>query len=136
MCDSDDLLGTYVALPFDLADAHWPTLEHYWQALRLTDARQIERLRSSPSPADANRLGRRLWWRRRRDWKRVAPRQVGAALWLRCQHYPAAAEALRETGERPIIETSQYDYFWGCGRDGRGENIYGRVLMELRGRLR
>jgi hypothetical protein len=58
------------------------------------------------------------------------------AFYLKCRTHPEAAEALLATGERPILETSQYDYFWGCGRDLRGENAYGQVLMAVRQRLR
>jgi predicted NAD-dependent protein-ADP-ribosyltransferase YbiA (DUF1768 family) len=28
------------------------------------------------------------------------------------------------------------DSFWGCGSDGKGRNMLGRLLMELRERLR
>ena len=29
-----------------------------------------------------------------------------------------------------------YDCYWGCGRDTRGLNTYGKVLMNVRARLR
>lgn len=45
-------------------------------------------------------------------------------------------DALVATGECLIMETSQYDYFWGCGRDTRGLSAYGKVLMGVRARLR
>jgi predicted NAD-dependent protein-ADP-ribosyltransferase YbiA (DUF1768 family) len=35
-----------------------------------------------------------------------------------------------------LVESSNYDYFWGCGRDRRGENMYGKVLMNVREKLR
>lgn len=31
-----------------------------------------------------------------------------------------------------LIEASPHDVFWGRGFDGRGENMLGKVLMELR----
>ncbi|MGV6806534.1 MAG: NADAR family protein, partial [bacterium] len=50
--------------------------------------------------------------------------------------YPELAEQLLATGDNPIIENTQFDYFWGVGRDGRGENAYGKVLMSVRNKLR
>ena len=46
------------------------------------------------------------------------------------------AEALLATGDTHLIENNNYDYFWGCGRDRRGENMYGKVLMNVREKLR
>ena len=57
-------------------------------------------------------------------------------VYRKCRTSDDAATALLGTGERRIIETSQYDYYWGCGRDTRGLNTYGKVLMQVRERLR
>jgi len=44
-------------------------------------------------------------------------------------------QALLDTQEEQLVENSQYDYFWGCGRDRRGDNHYGKVLMGIRSKL-
>ena len=41
-----------------------------------------------------------------------------------------------DTGNRPISEHTGRDSFWGNGGDGSGLNIIGRLLMELRKKLR
>ena len=43
--------------------------------------------------------------------------------------------ALLSTGERKLIEDSPVDYYWGCGEDGSGVNMLGKLLMELRTEL-
>jgi len=58
------------------------------------------------------------------------------ALYTKCRTHPEVAERLLSTGEARLVENSQYDYFWGCGRDHRGHNTYGQVLMDVRSRLR
>jgi predicted NAD-dependent protein-ADP-ribosyltransferase YbiA (DUF1768 family) len=58
------------------------------------------------------------------------------AIYTRCLSNPASARALLETGNKRIVESSLYDYYWGCGRDGRGLNTYGEVLMDVREKLR
>jgi ribA/ribD-fused uncharacterized protein len=58
------------------------------------------------------------------------------AVYTKCRTHPEVSEALLATAELPIMEASQYDYYWGCGRDGRGHNTYGKVLMKVREKLR
>ena len=43
---------------------------------------------------------------------------------------------LLATGEAELIEDSAHDPFWGIGRDGRGENRMGRLLMKVRQEIR
>ena len=31
-----------------------------------------------------------------------------------------------------IIEDSPYDYYWGCGSDGKGKNMLGQLLCKIR----
>ena len=57
-------------------------------------------------------------------------------VYIKCRAHAEVAEALLETGEQKIMESSQFDYYWGCGRDGRGHNAYGKVLMAVRDKLR
>jgi ribA/ribD-fused uncharacterized protein len=40
------------------------------------------------------------------------------------------------TGDEEIVEDSPIDSYWGCGADGKGQNNLGKILMEVRSRLR
>jgi predicted NAD-dependent protein-ADP-ribosyltransferase YbiA (DUF1768 family) len=40
------------------------------------------------------------------------------------------------TGDEEIIENSPIDSYWGCGADGQGKNMLGKILMETRDILR
>jgi predicted NAD-dependent protein-ADP-ribosyltransferase YbiA (DUF1768 family) len=55
--------------------------------------------------------------------------------YTKCHNHPEVAQRLLDTGDRTLVETSQYDYFWGLGRDRRGSNVYGAVLMDVRKKL-
>ena len=57
-------------------------------------------------------------------------------IYIKCRTHAEAANRLIATDEQKIIENSQFDYFWGCGRDGRGHNTFGKVLMAVRDKLR
>lgn len=39
---------------------------------------------------------------------------------------------LLSTGNQTIVEDSPYDYIWGIGKNGVGQNLLGKVLMETR----
>lgn len=39
------------------------------------------------------------------------------------------------TGERKLVEHTTNDRYWGDGGDGNGQNMLGRMLMELRTEL-
>ena len=57
------------------------------------------------------------------------------AIYTKCRSYPEIAKQLIDSHPNQIIENSQYDYFWGCGRDRRGQNYYGKILMAVRDKL-
>lgn len=93
-------------------------------------------IRDALRPEAAQKLAKKHHRRIRSDWKRIRDTIMTRGVYIKCRTHPDAAEALLATGDEKILENSQYDYYWGCGRDGRGENAYGRVLMEVRSKLR
>ena len=44
-------------------------------------------------------------------------------------------DALIATGDEEIVEENPDDDFWGTGKDGRGENQTGKILMRIRNEL-
>jgi ribA/ribD-fused uncharacterized protein len=46
------------------------------------------------------------------------------------------AELLRATGDAELVEDSPSEPYWGIGPDGQGSNWAGRVLAEVREKLR
>jgi hypothetical protein len=59
-----------------------------------------------------------------------------AALYAKFTQHPALRTMLVDTGEAHLIEASSKDRFFGEGKDGTGQNHLGRLLEELRERLR
>jgi len=136
MTNAEDPLATFSRHAIDLDGGHWPSLEHYVQAMRFEDTELREQVRSAHHPAEARQIARRHRRHTRGDWMQIEATVMTRGCWIKCLSHPEVAGALLATGERRIIETSQYDYHWGCGRDGRGHNAYGRILMAVRERLR
>jgi ribA/ribD-fused uncharacterized protein len=130
-----DPLAAYSKHGFDLDDDHWPSVEHYYQAMKFEDPDLRAQIRDAPNPDAAVKLAKKNKRRIRADWKNVRVTMMTRGVYIKCRSHPEVARALMDTGARNILETSQYDYYWGCGRDGRGENAYGQVLMNVRERL-
>ena len=128
-------LGTFSQHGFELEDAYWPSVEHYYQAMKF-DSDYRQQVRAATHPKRARKLGRYRLKRRRKDWKKIKVTAMTRGVYTKCKTHPEVAEALLATGERTLIENSNYDYFWGCGRDRRGDNMYGKVLMRVRDKLR
>jgi ribA/ribD-fused uncharacterized protein len=136
MMDEANLLASASPRPFVLDDAEWPTAEHYVLAMQFEDPALRAEIRSAVGPQEARKLAKRHKRRIRSDWESVRRVYMTRAIYIRCLAHPASARALLETGEKRIVESSLYDYYWGCGRDGRGLNTYGEVLMDVREKLR
>ncbi len=134
--DPDDPLSSYAPFAFDLDDGHWPSVEHYYQAMRFADPDDRAPILATRDPAAAATIARKRRRAARPDWDSVKEVFMTRGTYIKCRSHAAVADALLATGERQIIENSQYDYFWGCGRDTRGRNAFGNLLMAVRARLR
>ena len=58
------------------------------------------------------------------------------AAYTLAQMYPDIQTFLLDSDEKLIVETSLYDHYWGIGRDLRGDNMAGRVWMDVRERFK
>ena len=135
--DENETLGSAAMQPFSLDDQDWPSVEHYFQALSYEGhPKLLQKILASPTAKSAAAATKWQFWKKRKDWKKVCTVIMTRAVYTRCKTYPEVAQALLETGEVRLVENSNYDYFWGCGRDRRGENAYGKVLMNVREKLK
>ncbi|AOY86815.1 GTP cyclohydrolase [Marinobacter salinus] len=134
--DPESPFGTHAAFSFELEGKIWPTVEHYFQGMKFTDEVWQEKIRAAATPGLARKLGRKRNKSFRRDWKQVRETVMTRGVYVRCRTHPELTEQLLKTRDQKIVENSNFDYFWGCGRDRRGDNCYGKVLMNVRDKLR
>ena len=134
--DTTYMLGTYSAHPFTLEDKEWPTVEHYYHAMKFEDSDYQEKIRLAPSAEKARKLGRTRFKKIRKDWSNAKTVFMTRAVYTKCKTYPNISDLLLNTDAKRLVEDSVYDYFWGCGRDRRGTNMYGQVLMNVRDKLK
>jgi ribA/ribD-fused uncharacterized protein len=129
----------------------WPSVEHYYQAQKSDSHRYRAAIRAAVSPGIAKRLAappdapRRLsqqsWFRKngklpRADWAEVKLAVMRRADEAKFLQNPDLAQRLLATGDAELVEDSRNEAFWGTGRDDAGLNWAGRILMEIREKLR
>lgn len=118
------------------------TSEALYQACRFPHEPEVQRLiLAQASPMAAKMKSKPHRHNTRPDWERV---KVDIMRWcLRVklvQNWEKFSQLLLETGERPIVEQSRRDDFWGAKPVDEqtlvGRNVLGRLLMDLREEIR
>jgi ribA/ribD-fused uncharacterized protein len=92
-------------------------------------------IRSADHPAKAAKLAKANRKLVRKDWSQVRQLMMTRAVYTKCRTHREVADLLLSTGDKHIVDTTMYDYYWGVGRDGRGHNVFGKVLMAVRDKL-
>jgi ribA/ribD-fused uncharacterized protein len=118
-------------------DGLWyPTVEHYFQAMKFPGHEHAEKIRLAAKPAIAKQLGRSRSVQLREDWEDIKIDVMRAAVRKEFTTHAELTQLLLETGDEELVEAAPADYFWGRGKSGTGQNWLGRILMEVRAELR
>lgn len=128
-------LSNFYPSPIDFNGAIFPTVEHYFQAMKTDDLSQREAVRACATPGDAKRAGRQVTLKPGWDERRIAVMRYGLELKFGPQHQ-VLADWLLSTGDTLLVEGNTWgDTFWGRVR-GVGSNWLGHLLMARRAELR
>jgi N-glycosidase YbiA len=127
-------LSNFAPFGFEAYGVYWSTVEHYFQAQKFLDNAHRERIRKAASPRDARALGQSRQFPLRPGWDEAREEVMLYALRLKFKR-PELRRILVNTGSRPLVEASPFDYFWGAGQDGSGLNRLGRLLEQVRTEL-
>lgn len=90
----------------------------------------------APSAHEAFRLAQIGKPFQRADWDAVKVETMGRILRMKAAQHEYVRRKLLATGERELIENSWRDDFWGWGPNRDGQNMLGKVWMEVRTELR
>ena len=116
----------------------YPTVEHYFQAMKTLDLKERGWIASAPTPGEAKRRGRAV--KLRPDWEEVKEQVMLDGLRLKFK-IPAMREVLLSTQSAELIEgNTWHDNTWGnCScdacKDIEGKNMLGKLLMKVRAEL-
>lgn len=114
----------------------WKTTEHFFQYEKVIDwdRNLANRIREAHTPAEAKKLAREMPLSAHPSvaTKVNIMREALAAKFMHSE----LRDKLLATGDDLIEEDAPWDSFWGTGKDGKGQNMMGKLLMELRKKLR
>ncbi len=135
--DEYGCFSNFARAPFEVDGKVWLTSEHYFQAMKFPDAPEYqEKIRTTPSPMVAARLGRSRSVPIRKDWESSKDDIMREAVRMKFTHNLEMRKILLSTGDAQLVEHTKNDRYWGDGGDGTGKNMLGKILMEVRDELR
>lgn len=119
------------------------TSEALYQCCRFPHLPHVQReIIEQTSPMTAKMKSKPHREHTRSDWDQVRAKVMRWCLRVKlAQNYETFGRLLLSTGELPIVERSRKDAYWGAKLSADeaclvGENVLGRLLMELREKLR
>jgi len=124
--------------PLFVNDIIIPSSEALYQAMRysLFPKAQNEIIKQA-SPMTAKMISKKYLPYSRQDWDLIKLKVMRWVMEIKLsQHWNKLAPILERTSNRPIVELSYKDQFWGAVNKGNGQligiNALGRLWMDLR----
>ena len=113
------------------------TSEHAYHWEKFPDFPDIQaEILASRSAHDAFKIAEKHADRVRDDWKSIRVGVMRCLLRAKADQHEYVRRKLLATGERELIEDSWRDSFWGWGPTKDGQNMLGRLWMEIREAMR
>ena len=127
-------LSNFYDSPISDCDGNmYPTVEHFFQSMKTLDPYMHRKIAAAPTPGQAKKLGRHVDLRH--NWDEIKVNVMKCGLKLKFS-IPELKEKLLATGDAYLEEGNWWkDRYWGVC-NGIGENMLGKLLMELRDELR
>lgn len=122
--------------PIEFEGLVYPTSEHAYQAGKARKPAVRDWILSAPTPALAAMAAHGLYvWDVVPDWAQIKFDRMRGVLRAKFDQHPDLQELLLATGEARLVEagtvSNAVNRLWG-EVDGKGENMLGVMLMELR----
>lgn len=135
------VLSNFSSFTVNWAGLRFDTLEaaYHWEKFSGRDAKSIAvaaSIRSAQSAHVAFQIGQQNKALRRRDWDAVKVSIMRDLLIAKSIQHEYVRRKLLATGDRELVENSWRDNFWGWGPNRDGQNMLGKLWMEIRAELR
>ena len=128
------VFDSYAPFQIEWRGKLWPTAEHAFQAAHFFDTNPelAEQVRLTKSPREADDFANENKQFDDPNWREKRVAIMEEIVRAKHDQHQLIQDTLRETGNKPIVETNDNDAFWGWGSDGNGENTLGKIWMKLR----
>lgn len=126
-------LSNFYPCPVTIQGAHFASSEAAYQASKFPRAEWEAFAHLDPDGAKRLAHSRKL---DEASWDRRKDQAMLEVVWAKFSQNPDLAAKLLSTGDRLLEETNWWgDTYWGVC-NGKGENVFGKTLTEVRRRLR
>lgn len=126
-----------IKMAVDGTDYVFPTVEHYYQAMKFyASDKRFDVILKLKDPDEARLLTKTAEYKinRRKDFDINKFNIMEKALYAKFIQNPDAAELLKSTGDAILIKSCPVCYKCGFG-EGSGMNRMGKVLMKIRSEI-
>lgn len=113
----------------------YPTVEHAYHSSKFENQGIKAEIQNAESPLKAYELGQKYKSSRKTNWDEIKVDTLQSIILEKVKQHAEVRDALIATGDEEIVEENPNDDFWGTGKDGRGENQTGKILMRIRNEL-
>ena len=124
--------SNFATYPIKLKGKVWPTSEHYFQAMKFESASDQNEIRKAKTPMEAARKGRDGKRKLKRNWESMKDNVMRDAVFAKFDQHSNLKQLLLSTNDAKLVEHTENDDYWGDGGNGKGKNMLGRILVEVR----
>lgn len=122
--------------PITVDGEEYSTSEHYFQAMKYhKNPEYFEKIKNAKTPNECAKLGRSRDHPLRPDWEDVKDDIMRTAIRAKFTQHEDLKKVLLDTEDTELVESTWRDSYWADGGDGKGKNMLGKLLMELREEL-
>jgi len=138
------VLSNFSSFMIEWRGVLFPTSEHLYHWLKFAtsaDGRSCAPLqyssaiRNARSAHEAFKAAQKYKDHRRPDWDDVKVEFMRQIICLKVEQHEYVRRKLLATGDRELVENSWRDDFWGWGPNRDGQNMLGKLWMEIRAEL-
>lgn len=128
------VLSNFSAFNVLIWGINFQTSEHayHWAKFRDTAPDIAFTIRVAPSAHEAFKLAEKHKGLRRKDWDDVKLEVMREVLRAKVTQHEYVRRKLIATGSRELVEDSWRDDVWGWGPNKNGQNLLGKLWMEIR----
>lgn len=126
-------LSNFSAHAIDWKGIRFPTTEHVYHWERFVGEDDLQALIiGAKSPREAWQIAQEHKEKQVSHWNEKKVSVMKEILKEKLHQHAEIQTILRQTGSADIIKNVPRDAFWGSGADSRGQNVMGKMWMELR----
>lgn len=126
--------GNFYPSKFFIYGKWWKNVEAPYQSQKTLDEKEVEEIWLATSPKVVRDIGQKV--KMVPNWDEIKYGVMKECVLAKFLQNHDLRKQLLDTGDATLVEDSPIDWYWGCGKDGTGQNKLGQALMEVRALLK